>query len=169
MQAEESWRVRLAVGVLPVPRQHENAGVLSQPLERLDLLLDLRDGLDIRSRPQAGHHRLHVPAEAETGFTPLSPETNQCHVVGGPFLSTQNPKIVLRPHGVFSMNSKLQGTIQAFDLEGRYLTECHSNNWSSPKEREKAAKEFAEWTKQPIQDCRVAMISAMEAARKAER
>ncbi|MCH8095210.1 MAG: hypothetical protein IH953_11530 [Chloroflexi bacterium] len=78
-------------------------------------------------------------------------------------------KIVLVPHSVFSTNGKLGGTIQAFDLEGKYLTECHSNNWSSPKEREKAAEEFAEWTHQPIQDCRIAVRAAMAAARKAER
>ncbi|KKN54151.1 hypothetical protein LCGC14_0595000 [marine sediment metagenome] len=90
--------------------------------------------------------------------------------MGGPFLTSKSdPKIILVPHSVYSANGKLQGTIQAFDLDGKYLTECHSNNWSSPKEREKAAEEFAEWTAQPIQDCRIAMNSAMEAARKAEK
>ena len=83
--------------------------------------------------------------------------------------SKSDLKIVLIPHSVFTVNGRLQGTIIAYDLEGKYLTECHSSNWSLVREREKAAEEFAEWTQQPIQDCRIAMRSAMEAAHLAEK
>lgn len=82
--------------------------------------------------------------------------------------SDSEPKIVLRPQGVFSVNGKLQGTIGAYDLAGNYLTECHSNNWSRVEERRKAAAEFAVWTQQPEGACMVGLMKAIQAAREAE-
>lgn len=84
--------------------------------------------------------------------------------------SDPTPKYRIIPHSIeFTLNGVVKGTLMCEDVDGNYICEVYSSNWSRQNERMKAAEEFARWSNLDADACLPAIMRGLGEARSAEK